>query len=55
MPFARLLKQASHHPELLDSSGSPSRMYARRWHLKMQNGELLRLTAFLGTSAIEAH
>jgi hypothetical protein len=30
-------------------------MYARRWHLKMQNGELLRLTAFLGTSAIEAH
>jgi len=30
MPFARLLRQASRHRELLDSSGFHSRIYASR-------------------------
>ena len=39
MPFALLLKQVSLHRELLDSSGSHSQMYARRWRPTSQNGD----------------
>jgi len=39
MLFARLLKQASPHQELLDSLEFRSPMCARRWHLTSQNGE----------------